>query len=312
MRHEESGVPDPGSDAVQPEPERTRGLAIEHCYRHPSVTTGVHCTRCGRPICTDCMHSAAIGYQCPDCLAQARREGGRRATRLTLGRGRRNLTTGLMILNGVVFVIEIVLGGGLVSGPQTKTLLDLGAMQPFLIAVDHQYWRLITPIFLHAGLLHIAFNTYALYLFGYLIEDVFGPKYFLAIYFVAGFLASVASFMFSDPLRTVGVGASGAIFGLLGAWVAYNYRRRGSPLASANLQWALTIIGINLVLGVAIPHIDNFAHIGGLVAGAAAGTFAEGLGSRAVRPFVQVGGLIGLVLLGVALTAFRVSTITPF
>src|SRR5207245_7902717 len=102
-------------------------------------------------------------------------------------------------------------------------LFNLGALFPPAVTFGHQYWRLITAMFLHAGLLHLALNMYALYLFGYLIEDAFGRPQFLAIYFITGFLASAASFAFG-PVGEVGVGASGAILGLLGAWLAFNYR----------------------------------------------------------------------------------------
>jgi rhomboid protease GluP len=183
----------------------------------------------------------------------------------------------------------------------------MGALYPPAIAEGHQYWRLITPMFLHAGLIHIALNMYALYLFGYLIEEAFGHLRFIAIYFVAGFLASVASFAFG-PVVEVGVGASGAIFGLLGAWVAFNYRRRGSAMASANLRGAFFLIAINAVLSVSIQGIDWRAHLGGLVAGVLAGATAEGFGPRGLRPLIQVGGLVTLVAIGVALTTWRIAT----
>jgi membrane associated rhomboid family serine protease len=300
----------PAGDPNDPSAERTSGLLLESCYRHPGVKTGVHCTRCDRPICPDCMYPAAVGYQCPECVAEARRGAPRRRWRVRFILGRPGIaTTTLMAVNLTMFVVEIAKGGGgaLGSGPNDNSLINLGALQPGCIAYQHQYWRLITVMFLHASLLHIAFNMYALYLFGFLIEGAFGKARFLAVYFVSGFLAGVTSFVFSDP-RIAGVGASGAIFGLLGAWVAYNYRRRGTTFASAQLQWALMLIGINLFLGFAIPNIDNYAHIGGLVSGIAAGASAEGFGPRTVRRTVQVGGLVVLAVLGILLTAYRVST----
>ncbi len=291
------------------ESERAHGLALETCYRHPSVVTGVHCTRCGRPICPDCMNPAPVGYQCPRCLAEAR--GGRaRATLRPRVRGPRSVTTIVMVVNVAMFVVEVVLGGNasLFAGPNAQTLFDLGALFPPKVAAG-QYWRLLTPMLLHASLLHIALNSYALYLFGYLIEGVFGWARFLAIYVVSGFLASVASFVFGSP-GSLGVGASGAIFGLLGAWVAYNFRRRGTAFADANLQSAMLIIAINLFLGFSIAQIDNFAHIGGLVAGAAAGGLAEGFGPTSLRSLIRVGGFAVLVAVGIALTAYRVSALT--
>jgi rhomboid protease GluP len=164
-------------------------------------------------------------------------------------------------------------------------------------------------MFLHAGIIHIAFNMYALYLFGYLIENALGTLRFAAVYFVGGFLASVASFLFVPP-GVPGVGASGAIFALLGAWVAYNYRRRGNPMAEANLRWAGFLILLNLILGFTIPNIDNSAHIGGLVAGIACGYVAEGWGPRSTRLVTQIGGFVVLIVIGVALTAYRIHALT--
>ena len=302
------------SDPLPPDPEdpleRTSGITLETCYRHPRVVTGVHCTRCGRPICPDCMTPAPVGYQCPECVAEARRTAPRRRMRVRFFLGRPgSITTTLLMVNIAMFVVEVVVGGSgsLFGGPSERKLFDLGALYPPAIALGHQYWRLITPMFLHAGLIHLAFNSYALYLLGFLVEDAFGKIRFLAIYFIAGFLASVTSFAFG-PIGEVGVGASGAIFGLLGAWVAFNYRRRTSPMASANLRWALMLIALNAILGFSIPGIDWRAHLGGLVAGGLLASVLEGFGPRTLRPFVQVAGLIILVAGGIALTALRIAT----
>jgi len=131
---------------------------------------------------------------------------------------------------------------------------------------------------------------------------------FLSIYFVARFLSSVASYLFSDP-RVVGVGASGAIFGLLGAWVAYNLRRRDTAMGAANLRGALILIALNLFLGFTIPNIDNFAHLGGLVSGFACGLLVEGVGPRQSRQLVQIAGFVALIGLGVVLTIARTNAL---
>src|SRR5213592_2913968 len=90
--------------------ERTHGLALEHCYRHPNETTGVHCTRCGKPICPDCMRPAAVGYQCPDCVAEARRTTPRVRVRFLVGRPG-GLTTAIIAVNVAMFLVEVVTGG---------------------------------------------------------------------------------------------------------------------------------------------------------------------------------------------------------
>jgi membrane associated rhomboid family serine protease len=269
----------------------------ETCYRHPTESTGVHCTRCGRPICPDCMTPAPVGHHCPECVAE-----GRRATR-RLGpilRRPRSATVVILAINLIVFAVEVVLGGS----TSLQVLVDMGAMVPILVA-QGEYWRLVTAMFLHVGILHLAFNSFGLYLFGSLIEGVLGAARFIAIYLITGVCASAASFAFSPP-GTAAAGASGAVFGLLGAWLAFNLRRRSLSLAQANIQGALMLIGINLALGFLLPGIDNIAHLGGLAAGLGAGFAAEGAGrSETSRLVTQVAGFAALMVVAAALTAWR-------
>src|SRR5947208_14913031 len=115
----ESGSPGPPPEGDDP-PERTSGLMMETCYRHPRVVTGVHCTRCGRPICPDCMSAAPVGYQCPECVAAARRTGPRRRVRIQFILGRPGIvTTTLLAVNLAMYLVEVVYGGpgSLFSGP---------------------------------------------------------------------------------------------------------------------------------------------------------------------------------------------------
>jgi len=302
-------------------PEQTPTLPpapapFEACYRHPGVQTGVHCTRCGRPICPDCMVAAPIGHQCPECVAQARKEfrqGPGRAVRAGVRSGAgadgRLVTKVLLVAMLAGFVLEIAVGGpnALMNGPDYIKLIDLGAMFPPLIA-QGQYWRLFTAMFLHIGLLHIGFNAYALWLFGPAIEDAYGRGRYLLIFFVTGFLASATSYAFG-PTHDIGVGASGAIFGVFGAFIAYNYRRRHLALAAANLRWAFTLIVLNAFLAFSFSAIDWRAHAGGLVAGLAAGFVAEGFGSRTQRTAVRIAGFAALIALGIAVVAWRTGQI---
>jgi rhomboid protease GluP len=254
------------------------------------------------------MVEAPIGYQCPNCAGQAR-SGGRRASIVVRRGGTVTAARALLVANIAMFVVEAAIGANAFQGPGIRTLFDLGALQPIAIAQGHQYWRLFTAMFLHAGLLHLVLNMYGLYLFGFLIEDTFGTPAFLGIYFVSGFLASVATYAFGSP-NAIAVGASGAIFGLLGAWVAYNYRRRGTAMGSANLRTAALIVGLNLVLGFSIAGIDNLAHIGGLVTGVITGFAAEGLSYKRISRAVAIGVFLALVVAGVALTVWRTSELT--
>jgi rhomboid protease GluP len=209
----------------------------------------------------------------------------------------------LLGINVLVFLVEMALGGS--TNP--RVLVGMGAMVPGLIA-QGEYWRLVTAMFLHIGIPHLLLNSLGLYIFGSVIEQVLGTARFLAIYLVSGFVASVASFTFGSPVA-LAAGASGAIFGLLGAWLAYNLRRRSLSLARANIQGALVLIAINVVFGLSVPGIDNLAHLGGLAAGVAAGFLAEGAGPRASRTTTAVGGLALMVLGAAALAAWRAGTL---
>jgi membrane associated rhomboid family serine protease len=288
----------------------------ERCYRHPDIETAVHCTRCGRPICPSCMIPAPVGHQCPECVNDARREfrqgPGRRVAVANVKRSL-SATSVLLGLMGAMYVVEVIAGGpgSLMTGPSAQTLVDLGASvalaqtaQGDLIGIAAgQNWRLITAIFLHAGILHIAFNAYALWIFGRVVEDELGTLRFVLIFFVTGFVASAASYAFGP--NAVGVGASGAIFGVFGAFVTYNYRRRHLAIAAARLRGAVTLVVINMILAFTIPGIDYRAHLGGFFAGLLAGWAAEGAGSRSSRRAILVVGFGGLIAIGVALVLWH-------
>ena len=279
---------------------------IEVCYRHPDVQTRVHCTRCDRPICPDCMIPAPVGHQCPECVEQARRDfrsGPGRALR-----GGVSATNALLVAIAIPFVIEVILGGPqALFNPSAEILFDMGAMQPIAVA-DGQFWRLFTAMFLHVGLLHIALNAYFFWLFGRMVEASFGRTWMVLIYVVAGFLASVASYAFG-PVTTLAVGASGAISGVFGAFIAYNYRRRQHAMNAANLRLALTVIVLNAVIAIGYSSIDWRAHVGGLVAGFALGYLADSSGPARQRAVVRFAGVATLVVIGIALVLWRTAEI---
>ena len=279
---------------------------IEVCYRHPEVPTRVHCTRCERPICPDCMIPAPVGFQCPECVAEARREFRKGPGRPL--RGGVSVTKALLVAIAIPFVIEIVVGGPqALFNPSPKLLFDLGAMQPIAVA-GGQFWRLFTAMFLHAGLLHIALNAYFFWLFGRMVEASFGRTWMVLIYVVAGFLASVASYAFG-PVTTLAVGASGAISGVFGAFIAYNYRRRQHAMNAANLRLALTVIVLNAVIAIGYSSIDWRAHVGGLIAGFALGYLADDAVPARQRGVVRFAGVATLVALGIALVVWRTAEI---
>ncbi len=299
-------------DGVDPEPapdRSTESPAVEFCYRHPTVQTGVHCTRCDRPICPDCMIPAPVGYQCPECVERARREFRRGPGRRRIRVSQISATEALLVAMLVGFILEVVQGGpgSLLNGPGPRTLIDLGALQPYLIA-NGQDWRLLTAIFLHQGLIHIAFNAYALWLFGRFVDDAYGSVRLVILFLLTGFLASATSYAFG-PTAVVGVGASGAVFGIFGAFIAYHYRRRDLAASAASLRWAMTMILLNAFLAFSFRAIDWRAHVGGLVAGFLAGYALEGFGTPRTRHLVAVLGVAGLILAGVVLVVWRTDQI---
>jgi rhomboid protease GluP len=183
------------------------------------------------------------------------------------------------------FLLEIWAGGA--TDPQV--LMSLGADQATAVW-QGQWWRLLASMFLHDGLLHIAFNGWALYQLGSLFELWLGSPRLLLTYFAAGLSGSLASVLWNtfgggDPARP-SVGASGAIFGLLGALIAFLLRRRSrlTPMAKSLLTQLLFWAGVNIVMGLSVRLIDNAAHMGGLAAGLLLGLAFRDESERAPRP----------------------------
>lgn len=201
-------------------------------------------------------------------------DGGMVGYRIPLARPR--WTYILMGVNIVVFLAMTVFGAlnglGLSGSQDSRVLLIFGAMHNQLIA-QGDYYRLLTSMFLHIGLIHLLFNTYALFILGQDVERLYGAGRFLLIYFLGGLGGSLASFVLSANPRGVSAGASGAIFALIGASIAYFYLHRQTfgPRGQAQLRSLLMLAGINLVFGFTIPFINNLAHMGGLVFGALLG-----------------------------------------
>jgi rhomboid protease GluP len=187
----------------------------------------------------------------------------RRQVLLPLGEPR--ATYALLALLILVFLAMTGAGGS----ENIRVLILFGAKVNSLIAAG-QVWRLLASMFLHIGLLHLFFNGYALYIFGIQVERLYGSSRFLAIYLLAGLYGSLLSFAFGPELSA---GASGAIFGLLGAMLAFFRRHRETfgTWGRRQLVNLLVVAGLNLGLSIAVPGIDILAHLGGLVSGAVLG-----------------------------------------
>ncbi len=176
----------------------------------------------------------------------------------------------LLGINIAVFVAMTVFGAlnglGLNGSQDSRVLLIFGAMQNQLIA-QGEYHRLLASMFLHIGVIHLLFNSYALYVVGQDVERLYGSARFMVIYFLSGLGGSLASFVLGAG--GISAGASGAIFGLFGASIAYFYLHRKvfGPRGQAQLRSLLMLAGINLILGFTVPGINNLAHLGGLIFG---------------------------------------------
>ena len=227
---------------------------MEVCYRHPNRETGVSCSNCGRPICPDCMTSTSVGMRCPECARQ--------------GRTRVRTMSSLTVeptLTWILIGINVLAGIGSLSGAQVGdrgTLTDAGELSRGTIA-NGDLWTLLTSGFLHAGLFHLFSNMLALWILGTLLEPLLGHVRFGLVYFVSLFCGSLGVLIVSQGPS---VGASGAVFGLMGAAVIVA-RHRGLNLLESGLGlW----LGINLLITFTIPNISIGAHIGGLIGGFAA------------------------------------------
>lgn len=293
--------------------QQTRGSSsVPVCYRHTGRETYVRCLRCDRPICPDCMNEAPVGFQCPQCVGVGTPTG-RQASTVFGGSHRGepgHMTIVLIAINMSVFVGIVVLGGlqaaiGEGSNRLFASATELSGLLGVLpSAVAHgQYWRLITAMFVHFGVLHIVLNMWVLWVLGRYLERVLGPARFTAVYLLCGLGGNVAVYLFSSVGSLAG-GASTALFGLFGVMFVVN-RKLG--LSNKGL---LVLIMINLGLTFALPNISIFGHLGGLATGALAG-FGLAYAPHSSRTAVQVLVLSGIAALLVVSTLFRTSMLLP-
>jgi len=291
-----SGSPG-GVDGTQPE---APGSSAPACYRHPGRETYIRCSRCERYICPDCMTATPVGFQCPECVA----EGGKSVRQPTTAVGgqvreRSDLVTKILIgINVGVWLIGILVGSIEVVGRFALATLMSFQGEPIGV-LDGEWYRMITAAFVHEQFWHIGLNMYALWILGGLLEPVLGRWRFLSLYLVSALGGSAASLL---GLADGGIsyGASGAVFGLMGALFVV-MRRFGRDVSAV-----LVILGINVVFGFVVSGIDWRAHLGGLVTGALL-AYAFTHAPRQHRTLysiaaclVVVGGIVALMVLLVA------------
>jgi membrane associated rhomboid family serine protease len=260
------------------------------CYRHPGRETGVRCTRCERPICPECMVPAAVGFQCPECLSEGRKS--MRPVRTvyggTVNRGGIDITRVLVGINVVVFVLTLLDGASAVDGGGQSAIYDRFALIPAEVA-GGEWYRLFSSMFLHFGLLHIAFNMWALWVIGGPLEALLGRVRFIALYVLSGLGGSVLSFS-TGPLLVKAAGASGAIFGLFAAMYVVN-RQRGLETGPI-----VGLIAINLVFSFTFAGIDWRGHVGGLITGAVVAAVLAFAPRGPQRDRIQAAGCLGIAL----------------
>jgi membrane associated rhomboid family serine protease len=257
---------------------------VETCYRHPSRETGVRCSNCERPICPDCMTSTPVGMRCPECARQ------RQPVRTMRSTTDEPALTYVLIGISVVAFIGQMAGGASATGGGFggSRLLIEGALSGFAIE-DGEYWRLLTAGFLHAGFFHLFLNMFSLYILGTMLEPAIGHLRFGLIYFVSLLAGSFGALLVEPDSLTVG--ASGAIFGLMGAAVIV-MRNRGISLMESGLGlW----IGLNLLITFTIPNISIGGHVGGLIGGALAALVLFDLRDAVRVPAVLPNLLCGVI-----------------
>ncbi len=244
----------------------------DHCYRHPNREAGRKCTRCGKPACGECLTQAAVGSHCPDCVKAAQPD---IKTRVKYANAKQQtlVTYVLIAINVAVFLwvaaadtSTISQGIGSTQG-LSKRQFDLG-LSRLGLEYQHHWYQLVTSGFLHFGILHIGLNMYLLYQLGQLLERSLGRTKFALLYFASLLGGSAVIVLIPALNRGTSGGASGAVFGLIGA-AAIAMHRQGINIMN-------TPIGRLLVLNVIITvifhsEISVGGHLGGLVAGGICG-----------------------------------------
>ena len=259
------------------------------CYRHPDREAYITCQRCERMICPDCMRDASVGFHCPSCVAEGAKSV--RAPRTIAGgavSAYDGLVTKVLIgLNVAAYVLQLA------TDDRSGSVFQRGAMQSFAVA-DGDFWRLLTAAFLHGSVLHIAFNMYALYLFGPFAEKALGTVRFIAAYLTAALVSSVFVYWLEKP-EVATIGASGAVFGLFGLVLLLLLK------AKQDVTTLIILLAINAVISLQ-GNISWQGHLGGFVAGCVLGA-AFAYAPRDRKQLVQV------IVFGVVWVAMIVAVI---
>jgi membrane associated rhomboid family serine protease len=279
------------------------------CYRHPDRETGIRCTRCERSICPECMVSASVGFQCPECV----RDGSGTGHSPTASRPRtlaggtitedpRLITKILVGLNLAFFLVQLSVGERFDERFELLGLAYVPGLGSVEGVAEGQWYRLVTAMFLHGSVMHIAFNMLSLWWIGGPLEAALGRARYIALYAISGLAGSALTYLLAEPNQP-SLGASGAIFGLFGA-TAILMRR-----LNYDMRPVIALLVINLIFTFGWSNIAWEAHIGGLVGGVMIG-YAMVHAPRARRTLIQY-GVCALVLIAVVvMTLIRTGQLT--
>ncbi|MFE2885240.1 rhomboid family intramembrane serine protease [Streptomyces sp. NPDC059272] len=300
----------PGSPTGPEEQGPPDGQSLPVCYRHPDRETGIRCTRCEKPICPECMVSASVGFQCPDCVRSGSGTGHaptaaqpRTLAGGTVAADPRLVTKILIGLCIAAYVVQRVVGDKFTNDFELIGRASFTGLPPYEGVAEGQPYRLLTAMFLHASPIHIIFNMLSLWWLGGPLEAALGRARYIALYVVSGLAGSALTYLIAAQNQP-SLGASGAIFGLFGA-TAVLMRR-----LNYDLRPLIAILVINLIFtfnpGM---NIAWQAHIGGLVAGVITG-YAMVHAPRERRALIQYGTCAVVLVVVVVLTLIRTAQLS--
>ncbi|MFC5187814.1 rhomboid family intramembrane serine protease [Actinomadura harenae] len=289
----------------QPAPE----TPVPTCYRHPGREAHLRCNRCDRYICPDCMRDAAVGHQCPECVAEGHK-GTRRPRAAAMSRRPSDMP---VVTYALIAACVLAYIGEIASEKVVTDFMMLGAWthpdgQLAAGVLDGEWYRLITSVFLHEplkgngfGFTHILLNMWALYVLGPPLEAALGKARYLSLYLLSGLGGNIL-LLLVDPYASA-VGASGAIFGLFGAFFVVA-RRSGAPTGPI-----LFLLAINLIFTFSVSGISWEGHVGGLVTGLAIG-FVYAYAPAVRQRWLHIAAPLGVLALFVVLVLVKAATFT--
>lgn len=266
------------------------------CARHADRPTRLRCTRCERPACPECLRDAAVGMQCVDCVNEGARSVRqvRTSAGAVLSNGRPVITQVMIALNVLAYVVTVVQSGSPMNN-QRSGLFTATSMIPELTA-NGEWWRIFTSGFMHFGLIHLALNMAALFVVGPVVEQELGKLRYSAVYLLSLLGGSAAAFYFGTVCQQL-AGASGAVFGLMGALLIVFKRQK------RDISTILVVVGINLVSNL-FTNASLLGHLGGFVIGGLL-TLAMVRAPRKNRNAYQIGAVVAAVLLLGGMFALR-------